>query len=50
MSAAKSARRGAVENLPLYTDDFSPFARMREEGTPTFLGNYEDAIARIFVY
>ena len=31
-------------------DGFSPIARMQEDGTLTFRGSYEDAVARLFAY
>ena len=50
MSAAGNAVRGRAETAALSPDAFSPIARMREDGTLTFHGDYDNAIVRLFEY
>ena len=46
MSAAWDAAGQPVRS----PDGFSPITRMQEDGTLTFRGGYEDAVARLFAY
>ena len=45
-----SAARGAAGQPNRSPDGFFPIAWMREDGTLTFQGGYEDAVARLFSY
>lgn len=45
-----SAARGAAGQPVRSPDGFSPITWMREDGTLTFRGVYEDAVARLFSY
>ena len=50
MSAAGNAVRGTAETAALSPNAFSPIVRMREDGTLTFHGDYDNAIVRLFEY
>lgn len=45
-----SAAWGSAEQSHQPPDGFSPITWMQEDGTLTFRGSYEDAVARLFSY